>query len=101
MGRSVLPPVALRFEAYVDGVELANAFDELTDADEQRRRHEADRETRRQLGREVPPLDQRFLAALSAGLPPAAGIALGVDRLIALLLGARSVRDVVAFPDEL
>lgn len=93
-------PVALRFEVFARGLELANAFDELTDAREQRRRHEADREARRAAGRETPALDEAFLAALERGMPPAAGIALGVDRLIALLLGRDSVRDVVLFPED-
>ncbi len=93
-------PVALRFELYAAGVELANAFDELTDPAEQRRRHEADRAARRAAGREVPALDEEFLAALEAGMPPCAGIALGVDRLVALVLGLGGARDAVAFPDE-
>jgi lysyl-tRNA synthetase class 2 len=94
-------PVALRFEVYAAGLELANAFDELTDPIEQRRRHEADRAARRAHGREVPPLDEDFLAALASGHPPAAGIALGIDRLVALVLGLGSVREAVAFPNEL
>jgi lysyl-tRNA synthetase class 2 len=91
-------PVALRFEVYVAGIELANAFDELTDPAEQRRRHEADRATRRAAGREVPDLDEDFLAALAEGMPPSAGIALGIDRLVALALGADDARGAVAFP---
>lgn len=87
-------PIALRFEVYAGGLELANAFDELTDSAEQRRRHVADQATRRRAGREVPALDEEFLAALERGLPQCAGIALGIDRLIALLLGAKSIRDV-------
>jgi elongation factor P--(R)-beta-lysine ligase len=90
-------PVALRFEVYARGIELANAFDELTDPAEQRRRHEADRAHRRAHGAAVPDLDEDFLGALAAGHPPAAGIALGVDRLVALLLGLDDVRDTVAF----
>lgn len=93
-------PIALRFELFAAGVELANAFDELTDPAEQRRRHEADRRARRDTGREVPELDEAFLAALEAGLPPCAGIALGVDRLVALALGLDGARDAVAFPEE-
>ncbi len=91
-------PVALRFEVYAAGIELANAFDELTDAAEQRRRHEADRAWRLARGREAPALDEEFLSALAAGHPPAAGIALGIDRMVALVLGLPSVADVVAFP---
>ncbi len=91
-------PVALRFELYAGGVELANAFDELTDPVEQRRRHEADRAARRAAGLAVPDLDEEFLAALEAGMPPAAGIALGFDRLLAVLLGLPGASEVVAFP---
>jgi lysyl-tRNA synthetase class 2 len=94
-------PVAIRFELFVAGVELANAFDELIDPDEQRARHESDRAVRLDAGREAPPLDEPFLRALAAGHPPAAGIALGVDRLVALLLGEDGARRVVAFPGEL
>lgn len=91
------PGVAERFELYAGGVELANAFGELTDAAEQRRRLEHDRARRAALGRDAFDLDEQFLAALEQGMPPAAGIALGVDRLVALLLDAPSVQDVVAF----
>jgi lysyl-tRNA synthetase class 2 len=84
--------VAERFELYLKGVELANAFHELNDPLEQRRRHQADRAARRQLGAEVYPLDEDFLAALEAGMPPSAGIALGVDRLVALLAGTDGVK---------
>jgi lysyl-tRNA synthetase class 2 len=94
-------PVALRFELFIAGVELANAFDELIDPVEQRARHELDRAVRLDAGREAPPLDESFLRALAAGHPPAAGIALGIDRLVALLLGEEGARRVVAFPAEL
>ena len=90
--------VAARMELYVAGIELANGFDELTDPAEQRRRHEHDRELRRLLGTDVPPLDEGFLEALEAGMPPSAGIAVGVDRLVMLLTGATSVGAVRAFP---
>lgn len=92
--------VAERFELYVAGVELANAFDELNEPAEQRRRHEADRAARRAAGRDAYELDEAFLAALVSGMPPAAGIALGLDRLVALLCGAASLAEVTAFPDE-
>lgn len=91
--------VAARMELYVAGVELANGFDELNDPDEQRRRHEADRRERLALGREAPPLDEGFLAALEAGQPPAAGMALGLDRLVMLVTGRPAIAEVVAFPD--
>lgn len=90
--------VAERFELYVDGVEVANAFSELNDPVEQRRRHEADRRERRAASRDVYPLDEDFLGALEAGMPPASGIALGLDRLVALLLGAGSLAPITAFP---
>jgi elongation factor P--(R)-beta-lysine ligase len=94
------PSVALRFEAYACGFELGNAFDELCDAAEQRRRLEEDLATRRERGKESYPIDARFLAALEEGMPPAAGIAVGVDRLIMLCAGVAEIRDVLAFADE-
>jgi lysyl-tRNA synthetase class 2 len=94
------PTVALRFEAYACGLELCNAFDELCDAAEQRRRLEEDVATRKARGKESYPIDVRFLTALKEGMPPAAGIALGVDRLIMLCAGAAEIRDVLAFADE-
>jgi lysyl-tRNA synthetase class 2 len=96
------PRVAQRFEAYLGGIELANAFGELTDPDEQRARFEADRERRRASGRPVFPIDQRLIAALAEGLPPSGGIALGFDRLVMLVTGADHIRDVSWFAtDEL
>ena len=94
------PPLAERFEVYVGPVELANGFHELTDAAEQRRRFERDRDERRRLGLPVPPLDERFLDALEAGLPPCAGVALGFDRLVMLAAGADSLDQVLAFPAD-
>ncbi len=96
------PRVALRFEAYVGGLELANAFGELTDPVEQRARFEADQATRRARGRAVYPIDERLLAALAEGIPPSAGIALGFDRLVMLATGAATIGDVLSFTrDEL
>lgn len=92
------PRVCERFELYVGGVELCNGFGELTDPLEQRRRLERDRAERARLGKPVYPIDERFLAALVEGMPRAAGNALGVDRLLALCLGERSIGDVMAFP---
>lgn len=92
------PPVAERFEVFVRGVELANGFNELTDADEQRRRFEEELARRRSEGLAPVPLDERLLAALEAGLPPCAGVALGVDRLVMLAAGAGSLAEVLAFP---
>ena len=81
------PAVAERFELFWKGQELANGFHELGDAAEQRRRFEAERDKRRVAGRDVPPFDANLVAALEAGFPDCAGVALGVDRLLMLLLG--------------
>ncbi len=94
------PAVAERVEAIVGGVELVNGFVELSDPAEQRRRFEADLEARRDRGRNSPPLDERFLAALDAGLPACAGAAMGFDRVVMLALGARSLAEVQAFPQD-
>jgi len=94
------PPIAERFEVYWRGIELANGFHELGDAVEQARRFERDRQERRRLGLPVPAADERFLAALAAGLPDCSGVALGVDRLLMLCVGARSIDEVLAFPLE-
>ena len=87
------PRVAERWELYVDGIELANAFTELIDPVEQRRRFELAREERRALGEADYPLDEEFLDAL-ARMPPSGGVALGVDRLVMLACGASSIADV-------
>ncbi|HEX3473611.1 MAG TPA: EF-P lysine aminoacylase EpmA [Kofleriaceae bacterium] len=91
------PRTALRFEAYVGGIELANAFGELTDPVEQRARFERDQATRRARGKPAYPIDDRLLAALAEGLPPSAGIALGVDRLVMLATGAETIDGVLTF----
>ncbi|MBT8492511.1 MAG: EF-P lysine aminoacylase GenX [Deltaproteobacteria bacterium] len=93
------PAVVERFELYVGGVELANAFGELTDAAEQRRRFEAERAERAARGKPAYLLDERFLAALEAGMPESAGIALGIDRLAMLAIGAEHIAEVQAFGD--
>ncbi|MBQ6338400.1 MAG: EF-P lysine aminoacylase GenX [Kiritimatiellae bacterium] len=87
------PRVAERWELYVDGMEIANAFTELTDSVEQRKRFEAARAERRVLGEADYPLDEDFLSAL-ARMPPAGGVALGVDRLVMLACGAASIDEV-------
>jgi elongation factor P--(R)-beta-lysine ligase len=92
-----LPPVAARFEVFAGGVELANGFHELTDAAEQRRRFEAELAARRRSGRHVPPLDDALLDALARGLPDCAGVAVGVDRLVALALGLDGVAGAMSF----
>jgi len=95
--RAGAPPLAERFELFWQGLELANGFHELGDAAEQRRRFEQDQERREQAGQPVPPLDAHLLAALESGLPDCAGVALGVDRLLMLLLGLPDVASAMAF----
>ena len=89
--------VGQRFELYVDGLEIANGYCELTDALEQRQRFVADNERRREYGLAERPLDELLLAALQAGMPECAGVALGVDRLLMLATGNRDIRQVLAF----
>jgi lysyl-tRNA synthetase class 2 len=95
------PRCAERFELYMAGVEICNAFSELTDPEEQKARVELENDLRRQAGKPVYPMPERFLAALG-DLPEAAGNALGMDRLVMLFAGAKHIDDVVAFtPEEL
>lgn len=94
------PPAARRFELYWQGMELANGFDELLDADEQRRRFQRDLDQRRELGRVSAPMDERLLAALEAGVPATSGVALGLDRLLMSMLGADHLDAVLALPVE-
>ncbi len=95
-GRSV----ARRFEVFINGLELANGYHELTDPDEQAQRFARDCHLRRERGQEVPPQDARLLAAMQAGLPDCSGVALGLDRLLMLKLGRHSLAEVLAFPAE-
>jgi len=90
--------VAERFELYCDGVELANGFRELASAAEQRARFEHDNSERRRRGLPVAALDERLLAALAAGLPDCAGVALGFDRTLMLATGAERIEEVLPFP---
>lgn len=94
------PRVALRFELYHRGIELANGYHELSEITEQRQRFGNDQELRRRRGLPVNPLDPNLLAALEAGLPDCAGVALGFDRVLMLAMGAASIDDVLAFPVE-
>ena len=89
--------VAERFELYLGPVELANGYHELIDVSEQRARFARDLERRRTRGDVEPPLDEAFLAALDAGLPDCAGVALGMDRLLMAMLGTGRIADVLAF----
>ena len=93
-------PVAERFELYLQGMELANGFHELTDAVEQRRRFEQDLAQRRQHGLPEAPMDTALLAALAAGMPDSCGVALGLDRLLMVAIGASTIDQVLAFPVE-
>jgi lysyl-tRNA synthetase class 2 len=94
------PQVAERFELYYQGVELANGFHELTDASEQAQRFAKDQRVRAAQGLAPAQIDQRFLAALSAGLPACAGVALGIDRLLMLALDEQHLAAVQSFSIE-
>jgi lysyl-tRNA synthetase class 2 len=89
--------LAERFELYLCGVELANGFGELTDADEQRRRFEREMDEKQRIYGERYPIDEDFLAAL-VHMPPASGVALGFDRLVMLATGAERIEDVLWAP---
>jgi lysyl-tRNA synthetase class 2 len=91
------PAVAERVELYAKGLELANGFSELTDPVEQRARLLEEQALRGTLGRSVYPLDERFLDAVGQ-MPPSAGIAVGLDRILMLLLGVQSITEVLLFP---
>ena len=91
------PRVAERFELYAGGLELANGFSELCDSREQRERLREEQELRRRLGRDVFPLDEKFLSALDR-TGEAGGVAVGFDRLLMLLTGAETIADVLLFP---
>jgi lysyl-tRNA synthetase class 2 len=92
------PPVAERFELYVAGIELANGYHELLDPAELRARNSQVNAQRKAEGKPVLPEENRLLAAMQAGLPPAVGVALGFDRLVMLAAGAKTIAEVVAFP---
>ena len=96
--RDGVPPVAERFEVFVNGIELANGYQELTDADEQWRRAQLDQTGRRTLGLEELDADPRLLAALPHLPVPCAGVALGLDRLLMLSVAADDLSEVLAFP---
>lgn len=92
------PSVAERFELYIDGVEVANGYHEVTGAEEQAACFARDRERRRHLGLPDVEPDERLLAAMEAGMPSCAGVALGVDRLLMVLAQAKGIEEVLAFP---
>jgi lysyl-tRNA synthetase class 2 len=92
------PRLVERWEPIVAGFEIGNAFTELNDPDEQRRRFEQQAEELRRGDQEAQPYDESFVQALEYGMPPTAGVGLGIDRLVMLLTGARSLREVLLFP---
>ncbi len=98
--RQADPPVAERFELYVDGIEICNGYQELTDAHELRRRQSEHSRLRRQEGLPCLPEESRLLDAMGAGLPACAGVALGFDRLLLTGAGLSELRDVIPFPIE-
>lgn len=92
------PPVAERFELYVDGVELGNGYHELLDADELARRNEQNNALRIQDGSATLPVQSRLLEAMRAGMPGCSGVAVGVDRLLMVSEQCQSIDQVIAFP---
>ena len=90
--------MAERFELYLEGMEIANGFHELSDAAEQQHRFEADNANRQARGLSSVPMDPQLLAALRSGLPDCAGVALGIDRLLMVICGERDIQQVLAFP---
>ena len=97
---STNPLVAERFELYFKGIELGNGFHELTNGPEQLRRFEQDNAQRKNMGLDIMPIDKKFIAAINFGLPACAGVALGVDRLLMLVLRCSEIDQVIAFENS-
>jgi lysyl-tRNA synthetase class 2 len=89
--------VACRFELYINGIELCNGYEELTNAKEQRKRFFEDMEKRKKMGKPIPKIDENFLTALEKGMPNCCGVALGLDRLYMLALGKENIENVLLF----
>jgi len=92
------PDVAERFELYINGMELANGFHELSDAKEQEQRFKKQQEQRKELGLQDIPIDNNLISALEQGLPGCAGVALGLERLLMVISGAKHINEVLSFP---
>lgn len=92
------PDVAERFELYINGMELANGFHELSDAEEQAQRFQQQQQQRKKLGQQGIPADYHLIEALKKGLPECAGVAIGLDRLLMVLTGAEHINEVLTFP---
>jgi lysyl-tRNA synthetase class 2 len=95
--RAGAPAVAERFELYIDGVELANGFHELTDAVSQRERFEKDLDQRNREGLAKLPMDEALLDALASGIPNCAGVALGIDRLLMIISSTKQIEETLCF----
>jgi lysyl-tRNA synthetase class 2 len=91
------PRVAERFELFINNIEIANGFNELCDASEQKQRFESELESRKEQGLSSMPIDPHFIAALNSGLPKTAGVAVGIDRLLMALCGKDDIKEVITF----
>jgi lysyl-tRNA synthetase class 2 len=92
------PGLVERFEVFAGGMEFGNAFTELNDPDDQRARFQAQRADAAAGDEEAHPFDEAFIQALEHGMPPTGGIGIGIDRLVMLLTGHKTIREVVLFP---